>query len=405
MIEADKAPPFTGWQLRRAWLAGGFGLGISIMVNFLVPLRAVELGASLGVVGLVVGVGSIIPAVLGAPIGALSDRLGSRQMFRLSTVGATAATAGMAFATHWGVLLAMMVFFGPFRAAGWVSSQSYITSFGNPVDRARNTSRFSFVTAATRASNPLIIGAAAEFLGIRASFLVIAGYGVLYFFLASSLAEPDLEEHADTEPLAGGRRDAMNLLKRPAIQVALLLSFARVWAAAILVAFYPLLLVERGISMAVAGAIISTNAAVGMLATLLVPLLARRMSKENLTAAGLLIGATGFGIIPFMTGTAAAYIPSALLGVSEGLTLPLLIAIVGEAAGPRFRGLAIGLRVSVNQLAQVSAALIMGSVVGAVGLSAGMPIAAATTAGVTLAAAARHISTTPTRHMGRQAIS
>lgn len=383
------ADPFSTWQLRRAWLAGGFGLGISIMVNFLVPLRASELGASLGVVGVIVGVGSIVPAVLGAPIGALSDRLGSRRMFQLSTAGATAVTAAMAFATHWGVLLVMMVFFGPFRAAGWVSSQSYITTIGKPTDRARNTSRFSFTTAASRAANPLIIGGTAELFGLRWSFIVIAVYGFLYFALASSLAEPEPHEETEAEVSAGGPRDALNLLKRPPIQVALLLSFARVWAAAVLVSFYPLLLVERGISKAVAGSVISTNAAVGMLATLLVPRLSRHLSKEALTAVGLFLGAVGFAIIPAMTGTAAAYVPAALVGVGEGLSLPLLIAMIGEAAGPKFRGLAIGIRISVNQLAQVSAALGIGATVGAVGLAAGFPIAGTVTAAMTTIALLR----------------
>ncbi len=406
-VIAGARPPLTSWPLRRAWLTGGFGLGISIMVNFLVPLRAVEVGASLGVVGLIVGVGSIIPAILGAPIGALSDRFGPRRVFRFATAGAALTTGGMAFATHWGVLLAGMVVFGPFRAAAWASSQSYITSIGGPADRARNTSRFSFTTAATRAFNPLMIGAAAEVFGLRSSFFVIAGYGALYFLIASSLADPDPNpiEPTDSEPSAGGRSDALNLLRRPGIQVALLLSFARVWAASVLVAFYPLLLIERGVSTAVAGSVISANAAVGMVATLLVPRLSRRFSMEILTAAGLGLGAIGFGIIPFMTGTAAAYIPSALVGVGEGLSLPLLIAMVSEAAGPQLRGLAIGIRISVNQLAQVSAALLMGAVVGAIGLAAGIPIAGATTAAVTLTATARHVSTDRSRRASQSRAS
>lgn len=427
------AGSLTWWQLRRAWLAGGYGLGLNIMINFLAPLRASELGASLFWIGIIVGVPAVGPAVFGFAIGALSDRLGARRTFQLATAGTVATTGAMALAGSWQVLLVLQVLHGPLRAAGWVSSQSYITTLDDdPANRVRNTSRFAFVTASSRTAMPLAVAAVADWLGLRFAFVAVAVYSALCFLLALSLADrgptapAEGEEKGDVgsgavsserpEEKAGsgtggpgtaagpaqagptrGRRDAVDLLRTPGIQVAFLLSFARVWASSVLVAFYSLLLVERGLSKTVAGLVVSANAGTAMVMTLLVTGLTGVMSKQALTALGLAAGAVGFALVPATAGTALAFVPAVLAGIGEGFSLPLLIAIVGEVAPARLQGMAIGMRIGVNQGAQFTASALMGTVTGAVGLAGGFPVAGAVTAAVLAAAMARHLLPRPER--------
>ena len=408
----------TWWQLRRAWLAGGYGLGLNIMINFLAPLRASELGASLFWIGIIVGVPAVGPAVFGFAIGALSDRLGARRTFQLATAGTVATTGAMALAGSWQVLLVLQVLHGPLRAAGWVSSQSYITTLDDdPANRIRNTSRFAFVTASSRTAMPLAVAAVADWFGLRFAFVAVAVYSALYFLLALSLADrgptaPAEEPEEKAEAGAGGpgtaaspaqagpgrsRRDALDLLRTPGIQVAFLLSFARVWASSVLVAFYSLLLVERGLSKTVAGLVVSANAGTAMVMTLLVTGLTGAMSKQALTALGLAAGAVGFALVPATAGTVLAFVPAVLAGIGEGFSLPLLIAIVGEVAPARLQGMAIGMRIGVNQGAQFTASALMGTVTGAVGLAGGFPVAGAITAAVLAAAMARHLLPRPAR--------
>lgn len=397
----------TWWQLRRAWLAGGYGLGLNIMINFLAPLRASELGASLFWIGIIVGVPAVGPAVFGFAIGAVSDRLGARRTFQLATAGTVVTTGAMALAGSWQMLLVLQVLHGPLRAAGWVSSQSYITAIDDdPDNRIRNTSRFAFVTASSRTVMPLAVAAVADWFGLRFAFVAVAVYSALYFLLALSLADrgpaaaPEEEVSAQAAAGAGSdpgrgeagqsRRDAVDLLRNPGIQVAFLLSFARVWASSVLVAFYSLLLVQEGLSKTVAGLVVSANAGTAMVMTLLVTRLSHALSKQALTALGLAAGAVGFALVPATGGSALAFIPAVLVGIGEGFSLPLLIAIVGEVAPARLQGMAIGMRIGVNQGAQFTASTLMGVVTGAVGLAAGFPVAGAVTAAVLAAAMARH---------------
>lgn len=68
-----------------AYVAGSFGFGVQSMLSFLVPLRAKELGAPLEVIGLIVGAGALIGAVMSVPSGALSDRIGARRAYAMGT--------------------------------------------------------------------------------------------------------------------------------------------------------------------------------------------------------------------------------------------------------------------------------------------------------------------------------
>ena len=51
-----------------AYLTGGFGLGMSAMIGFLIPLQASRLGASLVVIGLAVSTRSITEGVASVPL-------------------------------------------------------------------------------------------------------------------------------------------------------------------------------------------------------------------------------------------------------------------------------------------------------------------------------------------------
>ena len=378
-------------HLLLAWLSGGFGLGTNTMVVFLLPLRAAQLGASLAMIGLLVGVGGLLPAVLSTPVGAWCDRVGSRRVFRIGTVGTVvAATAMAAFDSYW-ALFGLQFLLGPSRSMGWVASQSYITSVGDPGDRSRNTSRFSFATNMSRMLGPLIAGATAETLGLRAAFVVTAVYAA--FFAAIAYALPDIGRFGTPSGARPGDfQAARGLLRARGIQAALLLTFARIWASVVYVSFFPLFLVGRGVSAALAGTVIAMTAGVATVVSLLSPRLLRWGSKEMVTVAALACGMLGLATAPLLDSFPLFYVTAFLLGIGEGTSLPMLMAIIADRSPPEQRGLAVGLRISTNQAANATAPTAVGALVGIVGLSAGFPVAALVGALVLLSATSLHLS-------------
>src|SRR4029077_7749813 len=84
----DDPPPvhLSRAQLGLVYLSGSFGFGFQQMAAFLVPLRAHELQAPLDQIGLIVGDGAIVPALLSVWSGELADRFGARRTYIAGTL-------------------------------------------------------------------------------------------------------------------------------------------------------------------------------------------------------------------------------------------------------------------------------------------------------------------------------
>ena len=77
---------------------------------------------------------------------------------------------------------------------------------------------------------------------------------------------------------------------------------------------------------------VSSAAAVATLVNLLTGRLSRWASPEVLCTIALAFGVVGLVISPFLLAVPAAFLPAAFVGVANGLSLPLLIVLVSEAA-------------------------------------------------------------------------
>src|SRR5206468_5629495 len=89
----------SGAQLALVYISGSFGFGFQQMAAFLVPLRARELSAPLDQIGIIVGAGAIVPALLSVWSGELADRFGARRTYIGGTIVAAACGVLMFAAT------------------------------------------------------------------------------------------------------------------------------------------------------------------------------------------------------------------------------------------------------------------------------------------------------------------
>ena len=437
----------TRWQLRRAWLTGSYGMGVVTMTSFLVPLRASELGASIFWVGIVVGVPYAGPQMYGSAIAALMDRLGARRAFQLSAAATVVTSTALAVAGHWWIVFAVMVAHVATWFAGWASSQAYIATLQDDPDlTVRNASRYTFVGAVLRAAAPLLAAGAADWYGgLRFGFWAMAAYSALCLVLGLSLANEKLRptaadaealksaaspssaspssavpsaaspssavpsaaspssavpspawapgEGAPGEEPAPVRRNAFALLRNPRVLVPLMLAFGRVWIMVICTSFYALLLVERGFSKTMASLVIATIGLAAMATTLLVTQVARSMSKQILAGLAIASCGVGFLLVPFDVGAALAFVPAILVGIAEGVTMPLVIAILGEEAETQPQGVTVNRQFSLVGTAEVASLIaptFMGLVSGLVGLTAAFPFAGAVVLGLVGTAMAHH---------------
>ena len=174
---ADKlaSPRHLTWpRLLVAYAAGSFGFGFQNMVQFLVPLRAQELGVPLEFIGVLVGAGALVPAPLSVTSGELVDRFGARQAYISGTLVCVACALLFVPVSEFAGLFVIQLVMGFARSTAWIASQGYVSHLGTGEERATHMGRLSFASSAGTLVAPLVIGAAAQVLGYQDAFFVAA---------------------------------------------------------------------------------------------------------------------------------------------------------------------------------------------------------------------------------------
>lgn len=384
----------TSSRMLVAYISGAYGFSFANTMGFLVPLRALELGAPAGLIGIIAGAAAILPPFTSIPAGALSDRIGPRQAYIIGTSISGVIALAFALTSNLWVMLALQLLLGPARTLAWVSSQTYITGIGSPEERPSITAKFSFSTQVGVLISPALAGAAAALVGYQASFVlavVLAGLFVLMGLIIPDIrSRPQSQSSANTSAI--GFSEAIQLLKLRGIQVVLLLTWMRVWTTSGWTAFFPILLIQQGFSPSIAGTVVSSWALVAMVSTLGAGRASRLGSKEMIIATTLVLGALGVAISTYVSSFPLIYLPALLIGIGQGLSLPLLLAAVSDYSPPEMRGVALGIRVSVNQTAATLSPISMGGLINLSGNAVGFVASGAFMAAVLAVASMLHLN-------------
>ncbi len=371
----------TSRQRFFAYMMGGYGLSLNALTAFLVPLRAVDLGVPLAIIGILVGLRSVAETMLSVPLGRWMDRVGPRTAF--VTGAATTGIIGIGFFLIESVagLFVLQLIIGASRPLGWVGGQSYISGMSSAKDRVRDAGRLAFVANLFQILAPLFAGLVVSGRSAQFGFLLISAHGL--FFLLVGLQVPHLEANRKKEgaaadagaaPSRPARVSTRELLTVPAIRAAMFLTFARLWLTSAWASFFPLFLVTSGLSAAVAGSAVSAMSATSTVLALTAGPLSKRMRPAMLTAAALGTGAVGLAIGPFLPSVPWIYVSSLLMGVGQGLSLPLLIVIVSNAVPDEYRSQALSLRNSVNQGASTIAPSLIAPLMAVFGVLVAFPV-------------------------------
>ncbi len=223
---------------------------------------------------------------------------------------------------------------------------------------------------------PLLVGFSAQSFGTGRAFLAFAAYCALYVLVGLLLPRyADLNSRGATKQR--GLVEGLRLLPIRGMRVVVFLTFARLWNTTAWTAFFPLLLVTSGTAEGTASTVVSAMAVVGTILSPFSGRLNERFQAVSLTAFSLACGVPGLALSPLLDSVPAAYAASVLLGIGHGISLPMLLVLISAAAPMDKRGLALGLRASVNQAAAAAAPPLVALVLGATAASVGFPLAGA----------------------------
>jgi predicted MFS family arabinose efflux permease len=131
-----------------------------------------------------------------------------------------------------------------------------------------------------------------------------------------------------------------------------------------------LLLERRGVSVGQIGLLLSTIGVASLIIRLPLPGLLRRVGAERLLVASMWSAIIAITITPWLRGM-WLYLPAAaVVGVGVGINPPVTVELMALHTSASERGLAMGLRVSSNRLAQMVQPVLFGGLASAAGLPA-----------------------------------
>ena len=337
------------------------------MVFPLVPLEAQELGASPAVIGLIVGVFSLLSVFLSVPIGGFTDRFGVKRMLLLGVL-CNALSSLLLLHADVLFLMASQVLGGLGFQLYIVSSQSFVASLESPFRRERAFGYLTFSAAFGQSLGPVLGGIIATRFGYREAFWVSLLLSIAGLIVLGLRESGRVSREARYSPM-GDLRHAATALSDSRMLAVLAFTFGVIFTVSLRTSFLPVLLLERGLMKSDVGLLISIFAASMTLIRPFTGRIFQVFSRKNMMAFSVLAVVFGVGLIPGVSSFFTTALALCLFGLGFGLTQPLSMVMVADLSDPEHPGLSMGIRFTVISLANLLGPVLLGFLVEGVGLN------------------------------------
>jgi len=336
-----------------------------------VAIYATSLGASPPLVGFVISATVLLPVLFGIHVGSAVDALGTSRVARWSSVLFAASYIAMFLGRGLGHLAVTVSAAGLADIGLVVATQAYVASASTPDTRDRNFGYYGVWVSVGALIGPVLGGYLVEHWGHHAAFggsavLALLSMAVCWTLPAQNRRRSDSAMGSTSQAF---RTAALMLRDRGIFMVMLVNAFVMV-AYSLRQSFYPLYLQSVGFSTTLIGAIMSFNSLCQMATRPTLGIAARRFGHVGILRLGIVLTAVGTMVTPFLTSLWALALAYGLVGVAQGYMQPLSMSLVSGQAAAGQRGVALGLRFTVNQLAQVIGPPLFGLAVAGLGLGA-----------------------------------
>ena len=351
------------------------------MSHVVMPLwAAIELEASLFMVGVIIASRQLLPVTMSIHGGALLDRFGPRRVIMVLGVLGALSTAMVPFFPFIWATIALQIVIGFCETTNWIGVQSAVGTMlkGQAVFAGR-------MTASARAGGffgPLMVGIAYESTGPVGGFLCFGGWTMCGAFAAMYLprhvaypvsiapngGETDKPARTDVLPSLADYRETFRLLLFPAIALVIAATFMRQTGSGVQASFYSVWLKDLGYTAGTIGLLIGVSNGVSAISALSIGPLARRFADHWLLIFMVGVAIVGVAVTPLFEGLVLLTLAISLRGVGQGLNLPLMISIASRTVAPRLQGRVAALRISFNRLGSALVPVLMGTLAEVIGL-------------------------------------
>jgi len=332
-----------------------------------VPLFAIDQGASPFVVGTIVALYAMFPAVLALAAGRMIDRLGFKIPLLFGTGGVFTALVLPCLWPSMAMLYFTASLLGIAFMALQLASQTLAGAIAAPAERARNFSHLSLGFALANLGGPLLAGFLIDRIGHAWTFGALA-LPLVPAIVVSALGSRWIPNvHAKAEAVGGGMFD---LLKIKALRDTLIASGIVSAAWDVYQFFMPIYGRALGLSATAIGVVMSAFAVAIILVRIVLPFAVRRSGEARLFTYAMFVAGAAFCLIPLFQGAWALAAASFLLGVGCGVGQPLSMTMVFNTSPKDRVGEATGMRITVNQVLHFAIPLLFGAMGSVAGFAA-----------------------------------
>lgn len=336
-------------QLRFAWLVAYAVVFVSFFDNHsLLPIiapYAQSLGASVALVGLIVGAYSAVNLLGNLGAGYWMDRIGRKIPLVAGLVIVGSALALYPFATDPYALLGLRIVHGFGAALVSPASLAYIGDTASPKTRGRAMAFYGAAIGLTVLIGPPLAGVLRDRLGYAYIFAMLSALMFLvivpaFVFIGESLART---ERARANPLS--------LLKNRRLSLAYTSAFCLMFSLGGLIVFLPLTGQALGLPSARVGMLFASFALAAIIVQVL-PLgrMSDRWGRERAMMLGLALIALGLFALALMQRWETLMLAMFVYGVGFGFLFPAMTALLADETTPQTRGTASGIFTAVYSL-------------------------------------------------------
>ena len=326
----------------------------------LVSLTALHLGANSLMVGVLAALFSVFPLVLAVYAGRVSDRVGVRVPIALGAAGMTLGLLLPGLHEGFLTLIACPALIGLGQIFLQVSIQNAVGSIGGADARAGNFGTFSLGASVSTFIGPSLAGFAIDAVGFRPTYFVLAAMPLAVVLLALSFGHRMPARGGHGEERGEGR--ALDLLKEAPLRRTLFMSGVALTGIELFSFYMPIYGRSIGLSASGIGLVLSAYAGAAFVVRLVMHSLARRFSETGVLTASLFVAASTYALFPLLTGVPMLVLTAFLLGLGLGSAQPLTIMLTYHHAPEGRSGEALGMRLTVNKITQISIPIVFGGI-------------------------------------------
>jgi MFS family permease len=347
----------------------------------LLPLRLDALGASEVVIGAVVALFPLSSLGLAIPGGRLVDRVGVRRVLVGGLLGMALLGLGFAVAASTPVLALLTAGMGLAELASWISLQALASAGGTGGFLSRQLAVFSLAWGGGIAVGPIVGSALYE----RSGFLAVGTFYLLCGALAAILVAfaPRIEAVSRGADPGSIRAGVATMWASAPVRVTLLSSFVALFVYGVRGSFLPLYLERAGLSVPRIGMVLSVMGVASLVVRIPLPAVQRRTGALPALFASMWLALVPMTLVPFVDGFAAWLVLGTLTGLGLGINPPVTVELMARHTDATQRGLAMGLRLTANRVAQVVQPVVFGGLVTVTGFPSAFAAAGTLLAAVT----------------------